>query len=53
MIQMQLSDEISRYLTEIKKVRKKNCEPTSNKSIATDAIKALHKAICPNSPSKS
>lgn len=48
MIQMQLPNEMSKYLTDIKKVREENAESTTYKSIAIDAIKAFHKAICPN-----
>lgn len=47
MIQMQLPDEMLKYITDIKKVREANAEPTSNKSIAIDALKAYHKTVCP------
>ena len=43
MIQLQLPDEMSTYFDEIKSVREKNLEPSSNKQIVIDAVKDLHK----------
>lgn len=43
MIQLQLPDEMSKLLSDIKNVREKNLEPTSNRQIVIDAVKEYHK----------
>lgn len=43
MIQIQLPDEISTILSDIKNDREKNLEPTSNRQIVIDALKEYHK----------
>lgn len=45
MIQCQLPDSMSTYLTEIKAHRTKNCEPATTKSIMIDALKIMHSNI--------
>lgn len=43
-IQIKLPTEMNRIFEDLKEVRAKNFEPTSNLSIAVDAIKAFHKS---------
>lgn len=45
MIQLQLPDEVSVYLNDIKEYREKNLEPNSNKQIVIDALKDMHSKI--------
>lgn len=42
-LQFKLPAEMSTYFNDLKEVRVKKCEPTSNQSIVIDAIKAYHK----------
>lgn len=42
-IQFKLPSEMSPFFEDLKEVRAKNCEPTSNQSIVIDAVKAYHK----------
>jgi hypothetical protein len=42
MIQLQLPDEMSTYLDEIRSYREKNLEPTSNRRIVIDALKDMY-----------
>lgn len=45
MIQLQLPDEMAKFFAEIKDVREKNLEPTSNRQIVIDAVKEFHKRV--------
>lgn len=45
MIQLQLPDEMSKYFDEIKAIREKNLEPSTNRQIVIDAVKDLHKKV--------
>lgn len=45
MIQLQLPDEMSKFLSDIKDIREKNLEPTSNRQIVIDAVKEYHKKV--------
>lgn len=42
-IQFKLPSEMAPFFEDLKEVRTKNCEPTSNQSIVIDAVKAFHK----------
>ena len=41
MIQLQLPDEMSKFFDDIKAVREKNLEPSTNRQIVIDAVKDL------------
>lgn len=43
-LQFKLPSEMAPYFDDLKEVRSKNCEPTSNQSIVIDAVKAFHKS---------
>lgn len=45
MIQLQLPDEMSKFFDDIKAVREKNLEPSTNRQIVIDAVKDLHKKV--------
>lgn len=47
-VQTRLPQEMVKIVKDIKVYREKNSEPTSNKSIVIDALKAFHKAVCQN-----
>ena len=46
MIQVQLPDEITPMLNDIKEVRSRNMEPKSVKAIVIDALKTYHENKC-------
>lgn len=48
MIQVQLPDEISPILSDIKEVRSRNMEPKTVKAIVIDALKTYHENKCSN-----
>lgn len=43
-LQFKIPVEMAPYFNDLKEVRAKNCEPTSNQSIVIDAVKAFHKS---------
>jgi len=43
LLSVKLPAELNALLDDLKDVRSKNLEPTSNISIITDAVKAMHK----------
>lgn len=45
MIQVQLPDEMTQYLSEIRSVRAVKCEPLTTKAIVIDALKELHSKL--------
>ena len=48
MIQVQLPDEMSQYLSGIRSVRAAKCEPLTTKAIVIDAIKEMHSKVTEN-----
>lgn len=45
MIQVQLPDEVSQYLNDIRIDRIAKCEPITNKAIVIDAVKEMHSRL--------
>lgn len=45
MIQVQLPDEVSQFLKDIRSDRAAKCEPITNKAIIIDALKEMHSRL--------